>query len=273
VDRYDVVATALRDAAGAFQYPPTPNLSAAVVERIAGLPARRRRVDFWPSRSRIAYATVLVVALVTAALFVPAVRDTVAKWVHVRGLVIDRVPVGSLPTSSPKASAGTGDLRDELERAFQLGGRTTLALARSRAGFPVLAPATLGEPDRTYLEPTALGLQATLLYYPRSALPPSRDARVGLLLSETRAGVNREFIQKYVEGDTTVEPVPVRGVDGFWISGHPHEVVLRGRDGTLSPAELRLAGNTLVWEQGNLTYRLESGLDRAAAVRLAETLR
>jgi hypothetical protein len=35
----------------------------------------------------------------------------------------------------------------------------------------------------------------------------------------------------------------------------------------------RIVGDTLLWARGGVTYRLESGLDRAAAIALAETLR
>jgi len=38
-----------------------------------------------------------------------------------------------------------------------------------------------------------------------------------------------------------------------------------------SPA--RLAGNTLLWEQDGLTLRIESGLQRDAAMRIAEQVR
>jgi hypothetical protein len=37
--------------------------------------------------------------------------------------------------------------------------------------------------------------------------------------------------------------------------------------------ESRIAGNTLLWEQGGIVYRLESSLPKADAVRIAETVR
>ena len=92
-------------------------------------------------------------------------------------------------------------------------------------------------------------------------------------LETSSSSTEIELLRKAAAGDADAYGRLVRGVDGFWISGHPHDVVLRGSDGAFSPAALRLAGNTLLWEQGNVTYRLESGLDRAAAVSLAEALR
>ena len=40
----------------------------------------------------------------------------------------------------------------------------------------------------------------------------------------------------------------------------------------MSPDTLRLARNTLVWEAGGVTYRLESALGRVEAVWLAESI-
>lgn len=36
---------------------------------------------------------------------------------------------------------------------------------------------------------------------------------------------------------------------------------------------MRLAGNILIWEQGNLTLRLESDLPKGEALRIAESMR
>ncbi len=36
---------------------------------------------------------------------------------------------------------------------------------------------------------------------------------------------------------------------------------------------IRLAGNTLLWQDGDLTLRLESSLDRNRAVEIAKSMR
>jgi hypothetical protein len=66
--------------------------------------------------------------------------------------------------------------------------------------------------------------------------------------------------------------VAVRGGDGVWLAGAPHRFLYRGPNGRVEEASLRLAGNTLIWTDGGLTYRLESALDRDTAISIAESL-
>jgi hypothetical protein len=39
------------------------------------------------------------------------------------------------------------------------------------------------------------------------------------------------------------------------------------------PETIRLAGNVLLWERGELTLRIESGLTKEGAVRVAASVR
>ena len=60
---------------------------------------------------------------------------------------------------------------------------------------------------------------------------------------------------------------------GYWISGAPHELIFVDEAGQPVFDTRRIVGNTLLWARDGVTYRLESGLDRAAAIALAGTLR
>ena len=62
-----------------------------------------------------------------------------------------------------------------------------------------------------------------------------------------------------------VEPVAVNGGPGLWVPGG-HLVFEVGR-------QPRLAGNTLLWEQGGLTLRLEGRLTKARALEIAASVR
>lgn len=89
-----------------------------------------------------------------------------------------------------------------------------------------------------------------------------------VLLSELLTGDDPILLKKFAAGGTDVEGVPVAaGVPGIWIHG--------GRHVFMEPAlPARLAGNTLVWQRGGITFRLEGKtLTRAAALRLARPLR
>jgi hypothetical protein len=87
---------------------------------------------------------------------------------------------------------------------------------------------------------------------------------VGALLDEIQ-GDATAFIEKFVAGGVPITPVRVNGERGYFIGG-PHAVNM--------PEELRprIAGNTVVWLHDAVTYRLETKLGRAAAVRLAESV-
>ena len=60
---------------------------------------------------------------------------------------------------------------------------------------------------------------------------------------------------------------------GYWISGAPHELIFVDEAGQPVFDTRRIVGNALLWARDGVTYRLESGLDRAAAIALAGTLR
>jgi hypothetical protein len=75
-------------------------------------------------------------------------------------------------------------------------------------------------------------------------------------------------LKKYAGGATQVEAVTLGdGVDGIWIHGGRHVFMVP----QLAP---RYAGNTLLWQRGAITYRLEGrGLTLGRARRFSEVLR
>jgi hypothetical protein len=65
----------------------------------------------------------------------------------------------------------------------------------------------------------------------------------------------------------------VDGKPGFWISGAPHEVVLSNRYGEPVFETLRLAGNTLVWQDRDVTLRLEGTFGKGRTLVIARSVR
>jgi hypothetical protein len=92
-----------------------------------------------------------------------------------------------------------------------------------------------------------------------------------MLITEFRGDLVPGFIGKGVGPGTTLQETSVNGDPGWWIAGEPHmiyvEVAGNGR-----PETLRMAANTLIWEHAGVTYRIESGLSRADAFRIAAGL-
>jgi hypothetical protein len=229
--------------------PATPDLASGVGVRIAGAPAARP----WTKRRRglVLALAVLAVAL-GAVLAVPGTRAAILEFLHLRGVTIQRVE--ELPTVSQQ--------RDFNE--LFLGDRVTLDQARERADFEVVVPEALGEPDAVFFQENPPGGMVSLVY----GTPDKPHA----LFTEFRGRVD-EVIYKKVAAGTEISAVEIDGRPGFFLSGDPHEFSYFDRNGDFREEIVRLAGNTLLWERGPLTLRLEEDIDRKEAVQIARSVR
>jgi hypothetical protein len=254
---------ALADLGAALEFPPTPDLATAVTARLGEVPARPRpRRPRW---RRLALAGLVAAVLAAAVLVVsPATREAVARRLGLRGVEI-RIGGPAPPTATTRP--------ERLE--LGLGERVTLEEARRRVDFPVLVPGTAG-----LEQPTAVfvgagppsGGRVDLVYRARPGLPASQFTDVGLLITEFRGEPTGEFLKK-VTGMGLVEEVEVGGQPGYWFGGEPHFFTYRDARGNLGEERTRLAGNTLIWQRGDLTLRLEAQIPREEALRIAESMR
>ncbi len=221
-------------AARAFPYPPA--VKPAMIGRAA--PARR-------FRPVLAWAAVILVLLL-GAFAVPSVRAAVVEFFQIGVMRIFSDPI---PTETPPATP--------FPKLRNLSGRTTLAEAADLAGIPILYPADLGEPNEVFVQeiegPLVLmvwleggELEATLL-----TLGPGAFAGKG-------------------QPDLVVETF-VGGYPAVWLEGE-HYLELRTAQGGYTFVSFFEAGNALVWEVGEITYRLEGIEEMEAAIGIAETM-
>jgi hypothetical protein len=105
----------------------------------------------------------------------------------------------------------------------------------------------------------------------RPGVAPTRDGSFGLVVSEIPGTVYRDFFEKILGPGTTIEAVQIRGRPGWWISGAPHDFLYVDPSGEPTYDNRRLVGDTLAWSDGTTTYRIETGLGRDDAVRIAES--
>ncbi|MFA5774036.1 MAG: hypothetical protein WC864_01500 [Ilumatobacteraceae bacterium] len=89
------------------------------------------------------------------------------------------------------------------------------------------------------------------------------------ILASTIYGQIGRTMQKTLGSSTSIIEVDVDGHQGLWISGAPHEVMYETSDGQV--AIERVAGNTLLWEVGNVLYRLEGFESLEDALEFAGT--
>jgi hypothetical protein len=155
------------------------------------------------------------------------------------------------------------------------GERVTLGEARQRLHFTVRVPtaAPLGDPDAVFVDTSGGNDRVTLLYGERSGMPPTQVPAVSALVVEFRGAVEPTFLGKTAGPDTRVEAVTVNGGPGFWLEGAPHFFFYRDAAGNVLQETLRLAGNTLIWEQDGVTLRLEAQVTRELALELAASMR
>jgi hypothetical protein len=201
---------------------------------------------------RLVVAFAAVVAAFAAVLAVSAgARGALADWLEfLPGVRVERVD--ELPTMP---LAQWTDIYGE---------QVTLAVAERQAPFDILVPESLGEPDLVYRyrDPSG-GLVITAVY------GDERDAR----LVVTQWTTEDVLFHKLLGPVTQAELVDVREARGLWISGNEHVVFYLGGDFQERAAPGALAGNVLVWQEGDVGYRLEAGVGLERALELAAELR
>ena len=267
------IETALADLGPNVNFPPTPDLAAAVTVRLHQGPARapararRRRRPVRPAGWRRLAVAGLAAVLLAAAVLVasPGTREAVARRLGLRGIGVE---LGGPPP--PTATSRPGARLD-----LGLGERVTLEEARRRAGFPVLVPgaAGFGQPDAVFVDRSVpAGGRVDLVYRARPGLPASSFTDAGLLITEFRGQPAPDFLKKVIVAGV-VQEVAVGGRPGYFFSGEPHFFSYRDAAGRFREERTRLAGNTLIWQRGELTLRLEGELPLEEAVRVAESMR
>ncbi|HZR98624.1 MAG TPA: hypothetical protein VFE37_07960 [Chloroflexota bacterium] len=253
-------------------YPPTPEVVGAVRRRLLAEPDHR---PAWASlfawRWGLAPALLALALLAVVALALGANRDAIAGRLGLRGLTITYLPAVPTVVGGPVGPT--------------LGERVSLDEAQARVPWPILLPTLpeLGAPDEVYLGEPQPGGQVVLLYRPRAGpdVPPGEG--IGLLLTEFRGdllpppGTYGKGLApdsgKGLGPGTQLEELSVNGGRGYWIEGWQHLYFYRDPAGQVRQGTTRLVGNVLLWEQGDLTLRLEAGISRAEALRIAASVR
>jgi hypothetical protein len=270
----DQLAAALADLGTRIAWPPTSDVRARVLARITTPRRSEWWRAFWSPRYGFAPAIVTVaLALVAVLVFSPQARATATDILRLRGIEIFRGPV---PSPSPSRSPGSIQTPTPLPSAG-LGVLVSLDEARARAGYAVVVPSdpALGAPDQVYLRAVTSSTAVTFVYTERAGIPTSPQAGVAAIVTEFSGGtVDEQFFGKVLDPSTTLEKVTVNGQPGFWIQGTPHFFFYRvnGTAGSVEQETLRLAGNTLIWTQGDLLLRLEAQVDKATALRIAASV-
>lgn len=278
----------LRSAAREFRYPPAPDVSARVRQRLrieAEHPRKRlgtARMPAWTRRRRVSLAIAMVLALLIGLLAVPGVRAAVLDFFQIGAVRIYPVAPSATPTAAPfegapLRSATPAPTRQEatstllpspepsptpLPSVLDLEGQTTLEQARKELPFPVRLPTyppDLGPPDAVFVQRADKPLLVLVW------MQPDHPGQVRMSLHEIPTdSVLIMKVQPKVIAETKVN-----GQQAFWTEG-PYLLIMKSGD--ISQTRL-VQGSTLVWVEGAMTYRLETGLSMEEAVKVAESLK
>jgi hypothetical protein len=273
---YEGLDRRLQREARQFEFPPTPDIAGAVRGRLEERPVPARRI-LTPARALL----VLTLAAAAVLLAVPSARATVFEALQVGVVRIllgepeaeqvaatatstsgefdaGSTPAAGVPEDSSFARPITQvPLLSELD---QLAGETSLEEAQRLAGFEIrlpVYPPDLGAPDRVFYQP--MGPTVILVW----ADP---------------GGLNRPRLSLFILGETVLldkaepsvlERTEVGGEEAYWAEG-PYMLAIRGERELV--LRYLVQGHVLIWAEGGLTYRLESGLPLEEALRIAESL-
>lgn len=234
----------LRAIAARATFPAAPSLRARVLAGIDEPRGARRRTSRAPYAFAAA-AMAIVVAVIAAALAVPGSRTAIADFFGVEGSEIEVVP--SATAFAPPEDIGATARPASLDEA------------RDALGFALALPPGAGEPVAVYV--VRYGTQDVAV------------ARYGEFdLWQARLDTDASFGKGAPPG-VTVEDTFVAGMPARWISGGPHIVQFNSPDGALVPgSERTVDANTLIWNDGDTFFRMETKLAFADARRIAESV-
>ncbi len=236
----------------AVAFPATPPLAGAVTERLA----QPRRAWFWPGRRPLGRSAALALGATLLLVGIAA-----GFGITVGGLRLVFGPATGSPL--PSLAVGPG-----------LGEATTIAQAREQIRFTLRVPtlAGLGDPDLVYLAERPAGGAVTLLYGDRGDIPADAATGVGLIVTQFRADIGPDTFEKLILQGTLVIEARVNGHAAWWVEGGQHFFFYRDADGEVVDTTLRLAGDTLIWEERGVTHRVEGAPSLDVAIGVAESL-
>jgi hypothetical protein len=244
------------------EWPPTPDLLPTLW---AGRPEGFRVLPQAQRFNRWGYAAAAVFLIAALLLAYTPTRNAIAGWINLHTTI---QKVEHPPTPSPLPSGPLGS-------QLGLGTVTTLADAQSQLSWKITLPSSLGTPDAIYLQMPPIGPSAgevTLVYASRSEIKVSGQTGVSVLVTEARGKVDENFFFKVLGPDTPLENVTVNGHPGFWISGKPHEFAFQDASGAFRMETLRLATNTLVFDNNGTIVRIEGDMMKEQALQIATSL-
>ena len=251
----------LSSIAGAMEYPRTPDIAGSVTARLRS----STRPRFLSKAA--AWSLTIVAILFSSLMLIPPARAAILEFIEigvVRIFRIETTPVSppnqELPIS-PVTATPVATPRPLIPLLEDIAGRMTLEDAQKIVDYPILLPAypsDLGPPDHIFVQ-DADGAMTILVW-----LDPQDPDRVLMSLHFLPEG---SWAIKKME-PTVVDVTSINGQRAVWTTG-PYPMKLQ--NGAIQFMRM-ISGHVLIWESGNVTYRLETDLSMEEAIKIAESL-
>lgn len=240
--------TLLRRAARDLDYPAMLPIAAGVSERLQPRYAAPRLWSMPLARAAASLA-LAIVAAIGISVAVPQSRGALADFFGLSHVRVDKEPsVGPTPpVLSPESFAQP----------------STLADARAATDFPLRLPTSNGvalEPDAVYVQryDSPADVYAVIFVY------DDYD------LYETSAGL----FGKGLPDPSLIHEIQFDGRDAYWVDQGGHIAESYDDQGRLVIETRRTVDRaTLLWEDGEVGYRLETSLSQDDAIEVARSLR
>jgi hypothetical protein len=253
----------LSSIAKGLDYPRAPNIAGSVIKRLR--PSTRPR---FVSR-RFAWTLTIILILFSSLMLIPPARAAIIEFIQIGIVRIFRAeptpvtpPQQEFPSTMVPVTATPAPTSQPLIPILErLAGEQTLEEAQQTVGYPILLPSyppDLGQPDRVFVQ-DAEGDMTILIW-----IDPERPGQVLMSLHMIPPG--SWAVDKM--NPALVQETTVNGQRAAWAVG-PYPV--RFSNGNLDFVSL-VEGHVLIWTDGEITYRLETGLDLEEAIKVAESL-
>ncbi len=255
----------LRDLTHDLRGDPAPDLLPGVAERIAREPGQRRPpIDWRRPWTRALSALLVLLAVSTGVLAGSAsAREGIAGLLNIRGISVKHAAPGARP--APRSTAVE----------LFLGEKVSFATAQREASFHIQQPELPGFGDASavyVLRSAGAGPVVSLTYRPKHGLPLAPETGTGMLLTQFAGTIDADVFKKVLFTLSRTQQVSVNGHQGIWIEG-PQELITFTSSGNGVGFPPRLADNSLIWESGGVTLRMETVLRLDQALAIAESIR
>lgn len=248
--------------AARMEYPRTPDIAGSVSARLRS----STRPRFLSKAA--AWSLTILLVLITSLMLIPPARAAIVEFIQIGVVRIFRAeptpvsPPNQEPAVTPVTATSVATLQPLVPLLQDLVGETSLEDAQKRVDYPLLLPsypADLGKPDYVFVQ-DADGAMAILIW-----LDPQNPDQVLMSLHFIPAG---SWAIKKME-PTVIQTTDVDGHRAIWTTGlYP----MRLQNGDIQFMRM-ISGHVLIWENENVTCRLETDLNLDEAVKIAESLR